>query len=1164
MALSLVVASANGQTNRLDRQFGPAYWEISTEVETPHLKWGKPLAGGPIRILIIAPEAGQRETVELWQRLAMQFTAVATAEAKVLGRPAGDKSYPSCAATPAVEARLRQAVQKNYDVIVVAVSWKILPADVAAALLAKVKAGAGLVILPVVTEEPAPEFKTFQNSWRETARPGWLLAGSRLDELPSYGKNEQDKAGPSEKVFACYQVERGRIADVKIGGGWATFLTPSEVEKSVMTRWDFEDQQASVTKLLLWTAGRVPAVSLSDMTLSADGSTAQLVAEAAVPAVEKNVNCRLTVRDRWGGVVAEATKTLDLLQAKNVQEMRLPPVKGGRHRAEIRLLNARQETIWWGVWLVTVKPSFGIERLTLDSNEVQPGQSVKGKVELVGQPAAGAELIFTATDANDRVVIAANRPAATGAFAFELPHPIAVYHELAVRLTAGQRVFDEKRVPFAVPLKGPGWDDFSFAFWHTVNDNWMGQLMRRELAQKYCADTIYSNQYTEEHVWGIARDGLWVMPYATRLFYMGTDLIRSPCLSDPDYIKYLHDHMHKVGGWLRKFRPAGYSLGDECFLTWEPVDVCFSPHCQASFRNYLKRMYPSLEALNAEWGTSLKDWSEASPITKKDALAKNQIARWVDHRMHMNSVFANAMRIGREATRESDPLARVGFDGPLGNGLYNGHDLWKLSQVMDLWGAYAFNHDWYEAQRSFDIKDCYGAAWFGGYGDTRWSFHNWPWWIIQGGMKSAWWYAAGNGGIWVPLAPDYRPYPDFLDVVKEIRRLKSGVGKLILHADREPEPVAVHYSMESHYAQAVHGLPKNAMRFRNVLSESRLTFRHIAPQQIASGKLAGFRVLVLSGSLAISDAEAAAMRTFVENGGILVADVRPGITDQHGKLRKAGALDSLFGVKQDLGQVGRASAIREVTGAKGPLAKAKKLLVDSAVSLDPTASQVTAASADGLPYFIVHAVGKGKTILLNAGVEGDVGVGEALAAILQPQRIVPRATVVDAKGKFLAAPALYRDGKAYVAIFDANAESEVQVRLPGVGWCYLADEGQSLGRSISPKVPATKAVRNRVLVSLPYEVQGLEASHTAGPDGREHHFSFALTTTSDRPEFHVLRIRVTGPDGRVRSCYGANLSLAAGRGQYTVPLAHNDLHGQWTLVATDVTTGVETKVKWTY
>lgn len=1124
-----LLAPALAREGRLE--LGPAFYEVSTEVETPHVKWGKPLADGPLRALIIAPRKTQRETVELWQRLSMQYTAIGATDMKKLGDP-DTLEFPSGGTVAATEARLRQAVKGNYDVIVTCVSWKILPAEVVAALLAKVRAGAGLVVVTpgeLAKEKAEGEIKTFVDSWKEIARPTWVLAGSRLDELPHYRRGEKDSNGPPDKVFDCYEAGQGRVLHVKTGGSGYTFLTPDIGDVPGAGQWDFEDQQAFAAKLLLWAAGRVPAVSVSALTFSPDASTARLVLDALPAAVGRRVDCRLTIRDRWGRVLAEPSQMFVLAQDKQQCELVLGSLKGGEHRVEVRLLNVQGEALWWGVWPVKVKPTSGIERLTLKSDEVKPGATVEGQVQLAGPPVRKAKLVFTVTDAHGRVVSVTERLAKSGPFSVVVRHPLTVYHELAVTLVDQDRVLDEAHTRFAVPIKGPGWDDFSFLFWHHATEGWIGRLVSRELSRKYLGDSLncaawQTPKRIEDIAWCVAEDGLWTMPYACHFGnYRGHGLIRGPCLSNTNLITEMTTKMREVGQRLRKFCPPGYDLGDENVLTHDQIDVCFSAECQASFRTYLKALYPSLNALNAEWDTGFKDWAEVLPITRQEAIEKKQVPRWVDHRMHMNSVFVNIHRLCRDATRESDPQARVGFEGPVGKAGYNGYDLWKFSRFMDFWGPYPYNWEWYDAPRSFCPKGYYGGVWFGGYPDTRYPFHTWPWTAVLNGMSAAWWFCGYDGSPFSALAPDLRPYPDFLAVVdQDIRRLKSGVGKLIMHADAEFEPVALHYSMESLYAGLAYGLTNDVYShmafFRRALENSGLPFRLVAPDQIVSNELSRFRVLVLPASLALSDAEAAAMRRFVTEGGVLVADVRPGITDEHGKMRKTGALDDLFGDKPD-----------------------------------------------GL--FAVRDIGKGKTIMMSEGAVTNANLaGKALGDLLCPLGITPRVTITDEKGQYVAAPTVYRDGNTSLLAWNAGSQRRwgaVQVQLPAPAWCYLADEGRCLGYTDKPVVDVDKTLRYRVLVCLPYAVDRMVVTRAADRHSdREHTFRFKLLSRGVTPGYHVLRITVTGPDGHEHSCYAANLAIYGGTGEYCLPLALNDPHGDWTLNAADVATGAQARVTW--
>ena len=47
--------------------------QLTMDVETPHTKWAKPWIKGSIRALIIAPRYAQRDTVELAQRMDLDF-----------------------------------------------------------------------------------------------------------------------------------------------------------------------------------------------------------------------------------------------------------------------------------------------------------------------------------------------------------------------------------------------------------------------------------------------------------------------------------------------------------------------------------------------------------------------------------------------------------------------------------------------------------------------------------------------------------------------------------------------------------------------------------------------------------------------------------------------------------------------------------------------------------------------------------------------------------------------------------------------------------------------------------------------------------------------------------------------------------------------------------
>jgi hypothetical protein len=60
-----------------------------------------------------------------------------------------------------------------------------------------------------------------------------------------------------------------------------------------------------------------------------------------------------------------------------------------------------------------------------------------------------------------------------------------------------------------------------------------------------------------------------------------------------------------------------------------------------------------------------------------------------------------------------------------------------------------------------------------------------------------------------------------------------------------------------------------------------------------------FKVIILPKVVCLSDKEAQALKKFVQDGGILVADYLCGMMDQNGKGREKGVLDGLFGIVRD-------------------------------------------------------------------------------------------------------------------------------------------------------------------------------------------------------------------------------------------------------------------------
>jgi hypothetical protein len=128
---------------------------------------------------------------------------------------------------------------------------------------------------------------------------------------------------------------------------------------------------------------------------------------------------------------------------------------------------------------------------------------------------------------------------------------------------------------------------------------------------------------------------------------------------------------------------------------------------------------------------------------------------------------------------------------------------------------------------------------------------------------------------------------DLGEVFKSLRF--EGVGRLLMEAERLDDGVVVHYSMPSVHAAGILGQHERGEAKRGetsftanrdgwvgLLDDLGLSFRFVAAPQVEAGALAGQRVLVLPYSTALSDREVAAIRRFVEAGGLLLVDAASG------------------------------------------------------------------------------------------------------------------------------------------------------------------------------------------------------------------------------------------------------------------------------------------------
>lgn len=420
--------------------------------------------------------------------------------------------------------------------------------------------------------------------------------------------------------------------------------------------------------------------------------------------------------------------------------------------------------------------------------------------------------------------------------------------------------------------------------------------------------------------------------------------VRDYCFDDPQWRGWARKQVQSVVQKNAPHAPLLYNLRDELSVTESanPFDYDFAPAALAGFRKWLETRYHTLDALNAEWETQFKTWDEVKPFTTDriknrmasgDALPRGNpdwqavqklkfqpfklqgpatrwnFAPWADHRTYMDVSLAGMLDELRRTAHTIDPQTPVGIEGTQMPSAFGGYDLWRLSQALD----------WIEP---YDI--CGSRAILGSFMPGRTflttvgeqeaaAARRRLWHLLLEGDRGCliWW--SEDSIDW--QSDDYALKPRAKSLIPVLQEMRGPLARLFLHATREWDPIAIHYSQPSVQAawliesvedgstwlrrfssyEAEHNRQaKVRLNWMRTLENAGYSPVYLSSEQIEQGALSKFRTLVLPRSYALSDREAAEIGKFLAPGGATVrnvlADGYAGAFDEHCRLRPASVL----------------------------------------------------------------------------------------------------------------------------------------------------------------------------------------------------------------------------------------------------------------------------------
>jgi len=290
-------------------------------------------------------------------------------------------------------------------------------------------------------------------------------------------------------------------------------------------------------------------------------------------------------------------------------------------------------------------------------------------------------------------------------------------------------------------------------------------------------------------------------------------------------------------------------------------------------------------------------------------LAELDFSPFLDRMTYNDSVWAEFIGALVEATNENDTKTPCGIVGGQNPSLWGGYDYAKLQKKLQFIEAYDMGSS-HEILRSLNRDNKKPIV------TTH--FHK------KGARDDSWkaWsrFAHGQRGMiaWVEGWFDGKePKPWLKEFAPTLKELGQKQGPKLLGARWQHDGIAIYYShpsiqvswildSEPHGKTWVNrgkddmlGTSHNVRRaWEYLLTDAGLQYDFVAYDDvIRDGVPREYDVLILPACFALSDVEARRIEEFAARGGRVVADFMCGLFDQHGKGRKKGALDDLFGVE---------------------------------------------------------------------------------------------------------------------------------------------------------------------------------------------------------------------------------------------------------------------------
>jgi Beta-galactosidase len=1128
--------------------------KLTRNYKTEHLSWFEKPHGGPVKTLFIVSRKGGREVIEAAQRMSLDFNAVPLVNSR---KVAVENIYEGAIEGTGLHEKkmaLVRAVDQKYDLIVIGnFNFDILPSEVQFKIFKQVMSGAGLVI---VYPFKSKFKKVFSNPIPSAAAQ--LLKGVPLKGLPEKLHNVDD-----DVLLKTYSLGKGRIAtiDYKDPHGAHYAGMTMTIKNPYSDRWQaqYENNILIPLRAMAWASRRFKA-GLKSFDFLANSVNFRFAGKT------KGAKLRIRVRNVFNNTVFSSTENIE----NGVAACKLPVLAGGDYYIDY-VVNGNGKDLAFGSKDINISSPVGAVKVASNSDSYPENATFNAEITLDKALAqTGSVRVEVVDSPYGRIWFEKQVPLQAGTK--KLSFKVSNY---ALPTLAGylRCTVNQKGVPVALGEKLLFFpkrkiETYMTLAWAGLPNAYLGRLYAGQVVDKlrWRAGLSHPNPGATNARAGAMLDTRFV-PYMVRIglknnkgkteqyswFFLPKDA--KPVLAEIKNDQSFHNPKvrklwqrgikHRMKN-LTTYGPAIYTLGDENFFSY---DSGFSASDGPAFTAFVKKRYKNIAALNREWGTSYKSFAQVKHLTPKVAKDKKMYAAWFDHRKFMEQQYADMHHFLSAEIKKYDPAAIVGAEGSVPG------DLEKTISKLDFWGPYS-NLVGDELLRSL-APEKIRMLWWGGYVGSHGGrgFYPMPLWkdLLSGNVNGNAWFSASVAGSESVIGSDM----DFPGYVKRLMpyldQLRDGLAQLLISTPLANDKIAI---LSSHASNSAKFLDErfvnpsdSAGEFIRFCYRNGLNFDFVTKSTIKQGALKNKKILFLFGASSLSPAECKAVSAFAENGGMVVADLNPGLLNNHLRILEKNPLQPLFG------NIVLASA-------KRPELNAVKL--DTKINNVPVRfSALKALSAPEGKAMQVRRIGKGHAALLNFTFGAAASTASEstpfdvfLISLLKTVGISPSVKVTGLPGaNRVVRVRKIKDVELVGILADKNdLGKKASLDFGRKVWIYEVGRGlvkQGNSCKIKFNIPMKVFCVFKTKQSAPQIIADKTTIMSGGK---------VKLDLSQVRKGAVLLLQVKAPDGKFLSLRRRVL-VNDGKADNIVSFAYNDKAGKYKLFLTDLATSLKKTIK---